>query len=106
MSNPAVLQSDSKTISHIYAAAQGEAPSQHFPQVRGKEVGPGSLDVSAILRDQPADGHARETIEQGQHGLPNGAPDILEIHVDAFWAGRGKLLRKVRRAMVDRGVEA
>jgi hypothetical protein len=58
------------------------------------------------LRDQPADGHARETIEQGQHGLPNSAPDILEIHVEAFWARRGKLFGKVRRTMIDGGVEA
>jgi hypothetical protein len=58
------------------------------------------------LRDQPADGHARETIKQGQHGLPNSAADILEIHVDAFRAGRCEHFRKVGRTMVDGSVEA
>src|SRR6266542_454933 len=79
--------------------AQREALAQHLAHGRGEKVRSSSLAGGAILRDQPAYGHAREGIEQGQHRLPNGAADIFEIDVDAFRADRGKLFRKVPPAI-------
>ena len=54
----------------------------------------------------PQTGTRGERIEQRQHGLPDGAADILEVDIDALRACRRELFGKVRRPMVDGRVEA
>ena len=85
----------------------GEALGQHRAHGRGEEVQPGGLAARIVLRDQPADRHPRERVEQRQHhGLPHGAADILEVHIDAVRAGRRELFSEVQEPMVDGRVEA
>src|SRR5262249_58825123 len=73
---------------------------------RGKEIWPGSWTGCVVLGDQPAHRHARKCVEQGQHGLPDGSPDVFEIDIDPVRAGSRELLGKVRRTMIDSGIEA
>ena len=72
----------------------------------GSAVRAGRQFGRVVLRDQPADRHARERIEQRQHRVEHRAADILEIDVDAFRAGGLELLGEIRRAVIDAGVEA
>ena len=50
-------------------------------------VGAGARLHLVVVRDQPAQGHAREVVELGHHGVLHGAADILEVDVDAVGAG-------------------
>src|ERR1700740_705486 len=67
---------------------------------RGPQVGAGGL-TTAVLRDQAADGHAREAVEQRPYGRPHGAADVLEIDVDPVRAGILQLFGEGGRAVVD-----
>ena len=58
-----------------------------------------------VLRDQPADGDARERVEQREHRVPHGTADVLEIDVDAVRARGGEAFGEIRRPVIDRGVE-
>src|SRR6202030_2838626 len=59
-----------------------------------------------VLGDQTADRYAPIFIEQWQHRLPDRAANILEINVDAVWAGGRQLGGKIGGTVIDRRVEA
>ena len=40
--------------------------------------------AAVVLRDLPADGHARIDVEAGQNGVQNIAADVVGIDVDTF----------------------
>src|SRR5215510_10796758 len=90
----------------VDVAAQSEALAQHLTHGCGKKIWSGSGSGCVILGDQPAHRHARKCVEQGQYGLPDGSPDVFEIEIDPVRAGSRELLGKVRRTMIDSGIEA
>ena len=87
-------------------AADGEALRQDGAEDRGRAVGAGRQLGHVVVGDEPADRHAREVVEEREHRVPHRAADVLEIDVDALRAGGLELLREIRRAVVDGGVEA
>jgi hypothetical protein len=58
------------------------------------------------LCDQAAHRNTGEVVKQRKHRFENRAADILEIDVDAFWAGFLEFGAKVRIAVIDAVVEA
>jgi len=58
-----------------------------------------------VLRDQAADRHARESVEQREHRLEHRAADILEIDVDASRTGRLQFRRQIGIAVIEAIVE-
>src|ERR1700724_1726897 len=73
---------------------------------RREAVGSIIIRRTIVLGDQTADRYARIFIEQWQHRLPDRAADILEINVDAVWAGGRQLGGKIGGTEIDRRVEA
>ena len=58
-----------------------------------------------VMRDQPADGHAGERVEERQDRVEDGTADVLEVDVDSLRAGGLERLGEIRPAVVDAGVE-
>ena len=73
--------------------------------IAGAHFGALGLGV-VVMRDQAADRHARERVEQREHRLEHRAADILEIDVDAFRAGVLQLRGEIGIAVIDAGIEA
>ena len=90
----------------VDVAAQRETFAQHLTHGGGKEIWSGRGTRRVILGDQPAHRHARKRVEQRQHGLPHGAPDVFKINIDPVRAGGGELFGKVGCTMIDSGIEA
>src|SRR5262245_42938789 len=90
----------------VDVAAQSQTLAQNLTHGRGKEIWSGSGTRGVVLGDQPAHWDARKRIEQGQHGLPNGAADVFEIDIDAVRTGSLELFGKVGSPMIDGGIEA
>src|SRR6516164_360365 len=59
-----------------------------------------------VLGDQTAHRHARKSVEQRQHSLPNGAADVFEIDIDPIRTGSLEFFGKARCTMIDGGIEA
>src|SRR5438874_11483858 len=77
-----------------YRAHHRRSPFRHLP-----------LGV-VILRDQAAYGNARERVEQRKYRLKHRAADILEIDIDALWAGVLQFCRQIGIAMIEAVIEA
>src|SRR5215207_10204386 len=86
--------------------ANGEALRQDGAEDRGGAVRSRRQLGHVVVGDEPAHGHAREVVEEREHRIPHRAADVLEIDVDALRAGGLELLREIRCAVVDGGVEA
>src|ERR1700747_2184849 len=59
-----------------------------------------------VVGDEPADGNAREVIQQRQHRIEYWTADILEIDIDALRAGRFQIFAKPGLAMIEARVES
>ena len=90
----------------VDVAAQRKAFAQHFAHGGRQEIWSGSGTRGIILGDQPAYRHARKVIEQGQHSLPDGAADVLEINIDSLRTGGCELFVKIGCMVIDGGIEA
>ena len=66
-------------------------------RARGAELARRHLG-GVVGRDQAADRHAGEIVQQRQHRLEHRAADVLEIDVDALRARRLEPRRQGRRA--------
>ena len=58
-----------------------------------------------IVRDESADGHARERVQKRHDSPQDLTADIFKIHVDALWARSLQLRREIGRAMVNTRIE-
>src|SRR5262245_23034211 len=90
----------------VDVAAQSKTLAQYLTHGRGKKIWSGSGTRGVVLGDQPAHRDAGKLVEQGQHGLPNGAPDIFEIDIDPIGTGSFELFGKVGYPMIDSDIEA
>src|SRR5262249_20875227 len=87
-------------------AAYGQPLRENLPHGDGQSVGAGAVWDAVVLRNEPRDRNARKIVEQRQHGFPDGSAEVLEVDIDAAWAGGRQSRRKIRGAMIDRGAEA
>src|ERR1051325_1997895 len=70
------------------------------------QIGAGARRRVIIFRDHAAHDHAAEIVEAGKDGVLHRAADILEIDIDAVWAGLIERRAEIGIAMVERRVEA
>jgi hypothetical protein len=70
----------------IDETAQRQALRQDLAHGRREPVGAVARSDTVVLRDQSADRHAREPVEERQDHLPHRPADVLELHVDALRA--------------------
>ncbi len=61
--------------------------------------------LGVILRDEPADGHPGEVVEEGKNGIEDGPADVLEVDIDPLRASGLKCLGEIGSAVVDARVE-
>jgi len=59
-------------------SSQHEAPRKNGPHGGWKVVKAGLLLVAVVIRDEAADRHAPESIQQGQDGLPDRASHVFK----------------------------
>jgi hypothetical protein len=81
-------------------ALHPDALAQQHTGEQSQAVGARGQAGLVVHRDQAAQGHPGRCVEQGQHGVKHGTPDILEIDVDAGGARCGQLSGQVRGPMV------
>src|ERR1051325_5439919 len=70
------------------------------------QIGAGVRRRVIIFRDHAAHNHAAEIVEARKDGVLHRAADILEIDIDAVWAGLIERGAEIGVAMVDRHIEA
>ena len=86
-------------------ASHRETLRQNLTHSGGQEVRTVTRSTGVVMRNQATNGYARELIEQRQHRLPDRSTDVLEVDVDALWAGCRKLHGKIGCLVIDRRVE-
>ena len=87
-------------------AADAEALDADALVEHGAEVAQAAAVAGVVLRDLPADGHARIGVEVQQYGVEDVAADVVEVDVDALGSGLGERRPDGARLVVDAGVEA
>src|SRR4029077_6473657 len=87
-------------------AAHRQALRQDRAHGGGQPVDAVAWTGGVVLGDEPGDRDSREVVEQRQHRLPDRPPDVLEVDVDAVWAGRRQLRGEIGALVIDRRVEA
>jgi hypothetical protein len=50
--------------------------------------------------------HARIGVQQRQDGVKDSPANVFEVHIDSRRSGGGQLVREIRGAVVDGGVES
>src|SRR5438093_12250728 len=65
-------------------AAQRQALNEDGAHHQRGAVGSGWQTGIVVVRDQTADRHPREVVQQWEDGVPDRAADILEINIDAL----------------------
>ncbi len=86
-------------------SAQRQSLDQHLNHQHRDAIAADRQLRGVIVRNQPADGHARERVEQRQNGVEDGTADVLEVDVDSLRAGGFQRLGEIRPSVVDARVE-